>query len=201
MRRQKHVRLLVDFINSDYYWAYDEMIYRLSPLLQTPQIDPRLIERLDFRPYLTINKGSRDGIKVNMNVIADGGLVGIVSSVGDSYAVVRSIIDDTSNVSATISSTQDNCIVSGSLEDMTASNLIRYSNLADSDDKVAIGDVVITSNISDKYLPGLLIGYVSSVDLDENDLSKSGTITPVVDFKHLSDVLIIKQLKESYTSE
>ncbi len=149
----------------------------------------------------TIDKGKKDGIKVNMNVIADGGLVGIVSSVGDSYAVVRAIIDDTSNVSATISSTEDNCIVSGSLENMTASNVINYSNLSDSDDKVAIGDIVVTSNISDKYLPGLMIGYISSVNLDENDLSKSGTITPVVDFKHLSDVLVIKQLKESYKSE
>ena len=149
----------------------------------------------------TIDKGSKDGIKVNMNVIADGGLVGIVSSVGDSYAVVRSIIDDTSNVSATISSTEDNCIVSGSLENMTASNLINFSNLDDSEDKVAIGDMVVTSNISDKYVPGILIGYVSEVNKDENDLSKSGTITPVVDFKHLSEVLVIKQLKESYKSE
>ncbi|MBR5637958.1 MAG: rod shape-determining protein MreC [Pseudobutyrivibrio sp.] len=149
----------------------------------------------------TIDKGSKDGIKVNMNVIADGGLVGIVSSVGDSYAVVRSIIDDTSNVSATISSTEDNCIVSGSLENMTASNLIIFSNLDDSEDKVAIGDMVVTSNISDKYVPGILIGYVSEVNKDENDLSKSGTITPVVDFKHLSEVLVIKQLKESYKSE
>ena len=149
----------------------------------------------------TIDKGSDDGIKVNMNVIADGGLVGIVSSVGDSYAVVRAIIDDTSNVSATISSTEDNCIVSGSLENMTASNLINFSNLDDSADKVAIGDMVVTSNISDKYLPGILIGYISEVNKDENDLSKSGTITPVVDFKHLSEVLVIKQLKESYKSE
>ena len=75
----------------------------------------------------TIDKGSKDGIKVNMNVIADGGLVGIVVSVGDSYAVVRSIIDDTSNVSATISSTDDNCIVSGSLENMASNNLINFS--------------------------------------------------------------------------
>ncbi len=149
----------------------------------------------------TIDKGSSDGIEVNMNVIADGGLVGIVVSVGDSYAVVRSIIDDTSNVSATISSTQDNCIVSGSLENMTASNLILFSNLDDEDNQVAIGDEIVTSNISDKYLPGLLIGYVSSVSLDENDLTKSGTLTPVVDFKHLSDVLVILQLKESYESE
>ncbi|MBE5909606.1 rod shape-determining protein MreC [Pseudobutyrivibrio sp.] len=149
----------------------------------------------------TIDKGSNDGIKVNMNVIADGGLVGIVVSVGDSYAVVRSIIDDTSNVSATISSTEDNCIVSGSLEKMTSDNLILFSNLDDEDNQVAIGDEIVTSNISDKYLPGLMIGYVSSVSLDENDLTKSGTLTPVVDFKHLSDVLVILQLKESYQSE
>ncbi len=149
----------------------------------------------------TIDKGSNDGIKVNMNVIADGGLVGIVVSVGDSYAVVRSIIDDTANVSATISSTEDNCIVSGSLEKMTSDNQILFSNLDDEDNQVAIGDEIVTSNISDKYLPGLMIGYVSSVSLDENDLTKSGTLTPVVDFKHLSDVLVILQLKESYQSE
>lgn len=149
----------------------------------------------------TIDKGTKDGIAVDMNVIADGGLVGIVTSVGDSYAVVRAIIDDTSNVSSTISSTEDNCIVSGSLENMTASNLILFSDLDDDEDKVAIGDVIVTSNISDKYLPGLMIGYVSSVSLDENELTKSGTVTPVVDFKHLSNVLVIKQLKESYESE
>ena len=149
----------------------------------------------------TIDKGTKDGIEVDMNVIADGGLVGIVTSVGDSYAVVRAIIDDTSNVSATISSTDDNCIVSGSLENMTASNLILFSDLDDDDDEVAIGDVIVTSNISDKYLPGLMIGYVSSVSLDENELTKSGTVTPIVDFKHLSNVLVIKQLKESYESE
>ncbi|SEK62721.1 rod shape-determining protein MreC [Pseudobutyrivibrio ruminis] len=149
----------------------------------------------------TIDKGTKDGIEVDMNVIADGGLVGIVTSVGDSYAVVRAIIDDTSNVSSTISSTEDNCIVSGSLENMTASNLILFSDLDDDDDEVAIGDVIVTSNISDKYLPGLMIGYVSSVSLDENELTKSGTVTPIVDFKHLSNVLVIKQLKESYESE
>ncbi|MCR4830016.1 MAG: rod shape-determining protein MreC [Pseudobutyrivibrio sp.] len=149
----------------------------------------------------TIDKGQKDGIKVNMNVIADGGLVGIVTSVGDSYSVVRAIVDDTSNVSATISSTEDNCIVSGSLEKMTSDNLIVFSNLDDDEDKVAIGDVVVTSNISDKFLPGLMIGYVSSVTLDENELTKSGTLTPVVDFKHLSDVLVILQLKESHKGE
>ncbi len=149
----------------------------------------------------TIDKGTKDGIAVNMNVIASGGLVGIITSVGDSYAVVRSVIDDDSNVSAMISSTEDNCIVSGSLDLMSSESTIRFSDLDDDDNQVAIGDIITTSNISDKYLPGLLIGYVASITEDENNLTKSGTLTPVVDYKHISDVLVILQLKENYQSE
>jgi hypothetical protein len=51
-KKTRHVRLLVDFINRDYYWAYDEMITHLRPLLLISQQNPRLIERLDFRPDL-----------------------------------------------------------------------------------------------------------------------------------------------------
>ena len=145
----------------------------------------------------TIDKGSKDGIKVDMNVIAGSGLVGIVTDVGKNYAVVRAIIDDTSNVSGMILSNNDNCIVSGNLKSMTESNMITFSNLEDSEDKVSTGDSVVTSNISDKYLPGLLIGYVADITEDNNNLTKSGEITPVVDFKHLQDVLVIMQLKET----
>ena len=145
----------------------------------------------------TIDKGSKDGIKVDMNVIAGSGLVGIVTDVGKNYAVVRAFIDDTSNVSGMILSNNDNCIVSGNLKSMTESNMITFSNLEDSEDKVSTGDSVVTSNISDKYLPGLLIGYVTDITEDNNNLTKSGEITPVVDFKHLQDVLVIMQLKET----
>lgn len=145
----------------------------------------------------TIDKGSKDGIRVDMNVIAGSGLVGIVTDVGKNYAVVRAIIDDTSNVSGMILSNNDNCIVSGNLKSMTESNMITFSNLEDSEDKVSTGDSVVTSNISDKYLPGLLIGYVTDITEDNNNLTKSGEITPVVDFKHLQDVLVIMQLKET----
>ena len=144
----------------------------------------------------TIDKGSKDGIKVDMNVIAGSGLVGIVTDVGKNYAVVRAIIDDTSNVSGMILSNNDNCIVSGNLKSMTESNMITFSNLEDSEDKVSTGDSVVTSNISDKYLPGLLLGYVTDLTEDNNNLTRSGEITPVVDFKHLQDVLVITQLKE-----
>ena len=52
------------------------------------------------------------------------------------------------------------------------------------------------SNISDKYLPGILIGYVSEVEQDSNNITKSGTITPAVDFEHLEEVLVIRKMKQ-----
>ncbi len=145
----------------------------------------------------TIDKGTSDGIKVDMNVIAGSGLVGIVTDVGSHYAIVRTVIDDTSAVSGQVVSTNDNCIVSGSLKDMTSDNMILIKNLEDVNNKVKAGDTVVTSNISSKFLPGLLIGYITSVSEDDNHLTKSGKLTPVVDFKHLNDVLVITNLKET----
>ena len=145
----------------------------------------------------TIDKGTNDKIEVNMNVISGSGLVGIVTEVGPSYAVVRSVIDDNSSVSSMILATSDNCIVSGDLELMTESNMIELTDLEDSDNEVEVGTAVVTSNISSKFLPGILIGYVSELNEDSNKLTKSGTITPVVDFKHLQEVLVILELKET----
>lgn len=144
-----------------------------------------------------INKGTKDGIKEDMNVIADGGLVGIVTEVGKNWARVRSIIDERNNVSAKILSTQDICTVTGDLELMMKSGCIVLQQLMDKDENVKVGDQVVTSQISSKYLDGILIGYVSSVSSDENKLTQSGTITPVVDFEHLENVLVITTLKET----
>ena len=73
---------------------------------------------------------------------------------------------------------------------------IEYSQLVDSKNRVTVGDKVVTSNISEQYLPGLLIGYISSISTDSNNLTKSGYFTPVVDFEHLNEVLVIKELKQ-----
>ncbi len=144
----------------------------------------------------TIDKGSNDGIEVDMNVMADGGLVGRVYSVGPNWAKVVSIINDNTNVSGKILATGDNLIVSGDLE-LMQKNLISFSQLLDSDGVVTNGDKIVTSDISDKYLPGILIGYINEINIDSNKLTKSGTVTPAVDFEHLSEVLVIMQLKQT----
>lgn len=147
-----------------------------------------------------IDKGSEDGFEINMNVIAEGGLVGRLTSVGPNWSRVTAIISDNSNVSGMTLSTEDNLIVSGDLK-LMADNCIRFSQLVDSRDLVAEGDKVVTSNISDIYLPNILIGYISSVDKDANNLTKSGLITPAVDFEHLGEVLVITDKKQTVTEE
>ena len=141
-----------------------------------------------------IDRGSNDGIEKNMNVIAGDGLVGIITEVGPDYSTVRSIIDDASNVSSMVLSTSDTIMVTGDLKLMDTGK-IRFSQLSDTDSPAAIGDEIVTSNISNRFLPELTVGYISSIDTDPNNLTKSGTITPAVDFEHLSTVMVIRKLK------
>ncbi|MBE5891286.1 MAG: rod shape-determining protein MreC [Lachnospiraceae bacterium] len=145
----------------------------------------------------TINRGSNSGIEVGMNVLAGSGLVGIVTDVSPNYATVRSIIDDSNNVSAMVTTTGDNFNVSGNLQQMRENQVIEFSELRDSDDKVSVGDPVVTSSVSDQYQQGILIGYITSIEENSNGLTKSGTITPVVDFEHLQTVLVILEVKET----
>lgn len=142
-----------------------------------------------------IDKGTKDGIKMNMNVMAGSGLVGRITDVGPNWAKVSCIIDDTSNVSCMVLSSSDTLMVSGDLEAMDL-GYIRFSQLEDPNNRVVVGDKVVTSNISDKYVPGILVGYISYIETDSNNITKSGYITPVVDFKHLSEVLVILEEKE-----
>lgn len=144
----------------------------------------------------TIDKGSEDGIEVDMNVIAGSGLVGIVTDVGPNYATVTTIINDMSKVGGMVTTTSDNLIVSGSLQNMNENMVIDFSNLNDSDDEVQIGDPIVTSYISDQYQQGILIGYIRTIEMDSNNLTKSGTVTPAVDFEHIEEVLVILTKKQ-----
>lgn len=145
-----------------------------------------------------IDKGKKDGIKVDMNVIAGSGLVGIVTSVGDNWAEVRSIIDDESKVRAMMLSTSDNCFVNGDLKLMNDGR-IRFERLPNNGNKIEVGEYVVTSAISSRYVQGILIGYVDSVEEDANNLTRSGYITPAVDFQHLQEVLVILKTKQDLT--
>lgn len=161
------------------------------------KVGARIISKESGNWYHTflIDKGEKDGLLPDMNVIAGGGLVGRIIEVGPNWSKVISIIDDSQYVSGIVLSTDDRLIVNGDLE-LMKKNQIAFSQLIDSSNKVRLGDKVVTSNISDKYLPDILIGYVTSVTADANNLTKSGTLTPSVDFEHLDVVLVITTMKQ-----
>lgn len=162
-----------------------------------PKVAARVISSNPDNWYntFTIDKGSEDGITVDMNVIAGDGLVGIVTKVSKSYAVVRSIIDDDSNVYGTFLKTDDSCIVSGNLQLMNE-GVIEVSGIS-SKAQVEDGYEVVTSQISDKYLPGILIGYAKDMEMDSSNLTQTGYLTPAADFSGLDMVLVITEVKNS----
>lgn len=153
----------------------------------------------DWFQVFRVDKGSADGIKVDMNVIAGGGLVGIVTDVGANYATVRSIIDDSSLVSAMAMQSSDTCFVGGDLM-LYKEGRLRITNIK-KDADVKDGNKIITSNISSKFLPGILIGYATDITVDANELTSSGYLIPVAQFSNLQEVLIITKLKETGNNE
>lgn len=173
-------------------------LYKLDEKYNTyPKVAARVIgkDTGNWFNIFIIDKGSDDGIVKDMNVIAGGGLVGIVTDVGKNFSKVRAVIDDESSVSVSFASTSDTGIVSGDLK-LIDDGLLNITGIQ-KEAAVTEGDMVVTSQISDKFLPGILVGYVEEVSMDSNELTQSGTITPVVDFQHIDEVLIILQLKEA----
>ena len=162
------------------------------------KVGARIIGRDTGNWYSTfiIDKGENEGLSVDMNVIAEGGLVGRITSVGPTWAKVTSVISDNSSVSGMTLSTGDNLMVLGDLK-LMATGCITFSQLLDGKNAVKEGDKVVTSDISDKYLPNILIGYISTINKDANNLTKSGEIIPAVDFEHLGEVLIITDMKQA----
>ena len=143
-----------------------------------------------------IDKGSADGIRPDMNVLAGGGLIGIVTDVGANYATVRSIIDDVSRVSAMAMQSGDTCIVSGDLK-LYSEGLLRISDITDTAD-IKDGDKIVTSTVSAKFLPGILIGYAKDLRTDASRLTRSGTLVPAADFGTLQEVLVVTELKSEF---
>lgn len=181
--------------------------YELSRLRELYQLDEkytgytkvgaRIIEVTadNWSKAFKVDKGSDDGIQKDMNVIAGGGLVGIVTEVGKNYSIIKTIIEDNNSVSGMLIDTNETCIVEGDIE-QSDSGFVKLTHFK-SDITVRDGDKVVTSNISDKYLQGILIGYAKDVTPDSNNLTQSGYLVPAVDFNNLQEVLIITEMKNN----
>ena len=146
-----------------------------------------------------IDKGTDDGLFTGANVMYGEGLCGLVIECFDDYSKVRAIIDDKSDISAKILPSSALCTVEGNLNQYKHGTLVLHN--IDRDAAVSVGDKVVTSDISDRYHPGVLIGYIKNMEYDTNNLTMTAYITPACNFDNITDVLVITDKKKSITED
>ena len=144
---------------------------------------------------ITIDKGEKDGISVNMAVVTEKGLVGRVVEVAENWSKVRTIVDGQSAVSAIIQRNRDNGIVKGNNSLVMEDGMCRMIYLPE-DSSVVEGDKVITSGLGDIFPKGIYIGEVKEVIKEERNLYKTAIIEPGVDFQRLEEVLVVVSSRE-----
>lgn len=141
----------------------------------------------NYSKTIVINVGKDDGIKENMTVIADEGLVGNIVSVTNNTAKVQTIVDTASSTSSIASSTRDTMVCKGTIDKpnyLKAFFISRESNIIE-------GDSVETSGMGGIYPKGIHIGKVTEVNEGKNKIDTTVNVKTAVDFEKLETVLII----------
>lgn len=143
----------------------------------------------NYSSTLVLNVGTNDGIRENMTVIADKGLVGHVISVSEKTCKVQVIIDSASTVSASISTTNESIICKGTLEN---DQILRASYIPTGAELIQ-GDSVYTSGIGGIYPKGIVIGSIKEIITTSNITDRYAIVEPAVDFSKIDTVLIINE--------
>lgn len=143
----------------------------------------------NYSKTITINIGTKDGVKVDMTVISEEGLVGHVISVTESTSKVQTIIDPGSSASAMMSTTKDSIVCKGTLENKSILKAMYIPTEA----SVIQGDSVQTSGQGGIYPKGIQIGTIKKVVDTENLTDRYALVETAVDFNKLNTVLVINQ--------
>lgn len=155
--------------------------------LSRPTIPARVIgwDTSAFAESITVDRGERDGVQPNFCVSTADGLIGRVQSVSKSSAQVQLVLDELSNVAAVVQKNR----VPGTVTGQGAGKPLIMRYVAKSAE-VAVHDAVVASGIDGIYHKGLLIGYVSRVDVDSPSLFQKVEIRPSVEMDRVEEVLL-----------
>jgi rod shape-determining protein MreC len=142
-----------------------------------------------LRNTLTIDIGGKEEIKPLMPVIGDGGLVGLVVSVTEHYAIVNLLLNVDFRASAKIERSRVDGIIAWDGKNLVLKNVAKTLD-------VKIGDVVLTSSYSSTFPPDIRIGVVSEVAEQSGTLFKSVIVAPSVDFVKLEEVFVLTSIPD-----
>ena len=154
--------------------------------------------------YLTIDKGSVNGIKKNMPVVAfqngNQGLVGKVIQVGTFTSQIMPIYNIKNIVSVRIQNTRDLGLVSG-LGTQNQPLLLQHIRKRVMEE-LSYGDVVVTSGENDNYMRDIPVGTITKITALDYNSSLNIELTPIIDFARLENVIVVnqKELNDRKTS-
>lgn len=143
-----------------------------------------------FSDGYIIDKGENDGLKKDMVVISDKGLVGQVTSTGSNWAIVKSLLNENIAVSVMVNSTRETSGILKAYVTRTNSGLTKLTNLP-LDSEIKEGDVILTSGLGQIYPKEIRVGEVISVETDEIKVMKTAIVKPYVDFDKLEELFVV----------
>lgn len=143
--------------------------------------------------YFIIDKGLKDGIRKNMVVVNNQGLVGSIVDCGVNWAKVETLLDADFSASAMVVRTRDIGVVRGNLS-LMGKGLCELKYIS-KDSKVKVNDVVITSGMGEIFPKGIVIGKIVQVKNDKFELTKNILIKPAVDIENIEYVMVLKKVK------
>lgn len=150
-------------------------------------------EAATWTSVITVNQGSSDGIRKNMPVVTQHGLVGHVTEVGPVSSRVKLVTDPRAAVAVLDQRSRIAGIVQGDIADIYRVRMVNIPRNAD----VMVGDRIITSGFGGIYPKGLVVGTISEVKNDAGGLLKYAVLDSAVDLQQLEDVAVITASRES----
>ncbi len=137
----------------------------------------------------TIDKGDKDGIRVDDVVISAEGVVGVVVETGSNFAEVATILNPSVSVGAIAGSERDIGIVSGNYD--LSSGDVCVMNYLPKNTKIKKGDIVSTTGYGTVFPKDLIIGTVEDVQIEASGNSSYATVKPAADIADVKIVFVI----------
>lgn len=135
---------------------------------------------------MTLNKGRNDGIREHQSVITDRGLVGLITEAAENHSVCQIMLDKNFRAAAKIQRTRLNGVV---FWQGTPNEVGFYGVLKNLD--VRVGDVILTSEYSEFFLPNFRVGVVHAIDNEIEGIFKNIHVKTAVDFNTIEEVFVI----------
>jgi len=170
----------------------DSTDYHVPPDMENKLISAKVINNSTnkLQNYITLNKGYDDGLRPDMGVISDEGVVGIVKTVSHKFAVVIPVLNDKIKINCKFKKNN----YSGPLQWDGLD--YRYAGLNDIARHVelALGDTLITSGFTSNFPEGIPVGVIEDFKIRESDSYYTIKVKLAVNFRTLSHVKVIKYL-------